>query len=203
LFKAFNVDLVHGWVVDPESERYLSSVLLNDCRNSYEGAVEFIFAADELSHGQVLSTDQQQTVYNAIALNEWLDCNATQLTEFGLRMLGTMLPSNHLCVLFRNNHFSTLFKRAPGELFILCTDAGVAGDDRIVWESLRDVHQMTSEFLDSRGDFVQEAAPHTTTDSSQIDEDYALALSLQEEEDRQIQRKDDRQKLQVRQQDKM
>ncbi|KAJ1954989.1 hypothetical protein GGI12_005667, partial [Dipsacomyces acuminosporus] len=193
LFKAFNVDLVHGWVVDPESERFLSSVLLNDCRNSYEGAVEFIFTADELSNGQVveaqhgfegikheqdddyyryddgsekesskikelfnrhkgkhLTGDQQQTVYNAVALNEWLNANATQLTEFGLRMLGTMLPNNHLCVFFRNNHFSTVYKRAPGELFILCTDAGVAGDDRIVWESLRDVNQMTSEFLDSK-----------------------------------------------------
>ncbi|KAJ1950274.1 hypothetical protein EC988_004449, partial [Linderina pennispora] len=157
LFKAFNVDLVHGWVVDPERERPVADVLMRECRNSYEGAVEFIFAADELDgvvgkqkgSGQALTERQQVMVRGARAVNQWLDRSATQLTEFGLQSLGTLLPARHLAVLFRNNHFSTLFKRGCGELFLLCTDDSMAGDQRVVWESLRDVHQTTSEFLDS------------------------------------------------------
>ncbi|KAJ1937916.1 hypothetical protein FBU59_004609 [Linderina macrospora] len=252
LFKAFNVDLVHGWVVDPESERGIANVLMHECRNSYEGAVEFIVAGDELSKGSVVEqqsdqirrrstahhqedmlTEREQTiVHNALAVNQWLEKTATQLTDFGLQSLGTLLPNNHLAVLFRNNHFSTVFKRARGELFLLCTDDAMAGDERVVWESLRDVHQMTSEFLDSQfsrmgnhsdtsqasgssqqqagnnrygkqaADFVHEDVT-TTTDAKQLDEDFAFALSLQEEDDRQHHQMREKQKLQLRQQDNL
>ncbi|KAJ2451352.1 hypothetical protein GGF42_004278 [Coemansia sp. RSA 2424] len=235
LFRAFGVDLVHGWVVDPEKEQSIAAILLSDCRNSYEGAVEFIFAADELSGGQVLtagdssqqrpasrrstkmSDAQNRTVCNAVLLSEWMDANATQLTECGLHNLGTMLPANHLCVLFRNNHFSTLFRRGTGELYLLCTDDVVAGDERIVWETLSDVRQTSARFLDSQfqpltvatgggGQFVPPADSRETTEdyvcessarggsggsgdraSEQIDEDYALALRLHDEEQQQQQ----------------
>ncbi|KAJ2013162.1 hypothetical protein GGI14_005516, partial [Coemansia sp. S680] len=190
LFRAFGVDLVHGWVVDPEDG--VAGILLDECRNSYEGAVEFIFAADELSGGhvvgggdqsRVLSDAQSRTVSKAIQLNEWMNANATQLTDCGLHNLGTMLPGNHLCVLFRNNHFSTLFRRGTGELYILCTDDVVAGDERIVWETLSDVRQTSARFLDSgfqpldrprresTEDYVCESSDNRA--SEQIDEDYA------------------------------
>ncbi|KAJ1823983.1 hypothetical protein LPJ60_001126 [Coemansia sp. RSA 2675] len=206
LFRAFGVDLVHGWVVDPES--HVAGILMEECRNSYDAAVEFIFAADELSGGQVvggsvgreLSEAQNRTVARAIELNEWMNSNATQLTDCGLHSLGTMLPEGHLCVLFRNNHFSTLYRRGTGELYLLCTDDVVAGDERIVWETLSDVRQNGARFLDS---MFRPIGRETTEDyvcessgaSEQIDEDYALALRLHEEE---------RGKgLQVRQMDRM
>ncbi|KAJ2191368.1 hypothetical protein IW139_004930 [Coemansia sp. RSA 353] len=239
LFRAFNVDLVHGWVVDAEQEQKVAGVLVGECSNSYEGAVEFILAADEVSCGQVvahnicdadvrgadaeLSEKQLATVRSAIEVNAWLEHTATQLTSCGLRMLGTMLPTSHVCVLFRNNHFSTLYKRGPGELFLLCTDDAVAGDSRIVWESLRDVHQTTSQFLDSQfrllrvgGDYVQqvegrEDATADAQEAAQIDEDYALALKLHEQEQKARQGQQGQQghpgqqrsQLQVRQQDRM
>ncbi|KAJ1728366.1 hypothetical protein LPJ61_004070 [Coemansia biformis] len=172
LFAAFGVELVHGWVVDEQSESEVARVL-GSCGNSYEGAVEFILAADELSSGVIeqghpgppdghqrhgesssnsgeLDEAQQRRVHEAIALNEWLQATATQLTERGLAMLQADLGGDSLSVMFRNNHFSTLFRRADGQLFLLCTDDVVAADPRIVWESLSDVHQATSQFVDSR-----------------------------------------------------
>ncbi|KAJ2851433.1 hypothetical protein IWW36_001072 [Coemansia brasiliensis] len=226
LFRAFGVDLVHGWVVDVDREPQVADVLLHECRNSYEGAVEFVLAADEASCGQVMgglrdgeSVDEEQ-VARARRLNAWLQETATQLTDCGLHMLGTMLPDHRLCVLFRNNHFSALYKRGPGELFALCTDEAVAGDPRIVWESLRDVHQATSQFFDSQfnllkldgrgkareNDYAQQPQGQQAGDhehSAQIDEDYALALRLHEEEQRRRTRTDASQQLQVRQQDRM
>ncbi|KAJ2810099.1 hypothetical protein H4S07_002865 [Coemansia furcata] len=201
LFRAFGVDLVHGWVVDPEDD--VAGILLDECRNSYDGAVEFILAANELkSSGGELSDAQDRAVARALRLSEWMEDNATQLTDCGLHSLGTMLPENRLCVLFRNNHFSTLYRRGAGELFLLCTDDGVAGDTRIVWETLGDVRQTTARFLDSqfraldspREDYVREEEG-----SAQIDEDYALALRLHHEEE-------ERRRggaLQVRQQDRL
>ncbi|KAJ2159724.1 hypothetical protein GGF46_002803 [Coemansia sp. RSA 552] len=246
LFRVFGADLVHGWVVDMDQEADIAETLRSDCRSNYEGAVEFIFAADELSHGQVvgdgtpaakidepapsLSDKQQRNVHAAVALNRWLAANATQLTPAGLRFLGTQLPENHLCVLFRNNHFSTLYKRGVGELFILCTDDVVAGDTRIVWESLRDVHQATSQFLDSsfqplgaatgqgggsreNPDYAhqsREGRGPQGESAAQIDSDYAMALRLHEQEqERENQQRQQQQsgnsagQLQVRQQDRL
>ncbi|KAJ1923841.1 hypothetical protein IWQ60_005620 [Tieghemiomyces parasiticus] len=79
-------------------------------------------------------------------IEHFLMNNATQLTYHGLITLSTELPDHHLCVFFRNNHFSTLYKRANGELFLLVTDAGYANAPDVVWESLRDVDQDGSCF---------------------------------------------------------
>ncbi|PIA16211.1 DUF544-domain-containing protein [Coemansia reversa NRRL 1564] len=241
LFRAFGVDLVHGWVVDPDSESHIASLLSSECRNSYEGAVEFILSSDELSNGQVVNQDtvsmalrstpelsesQQETVCRAIALNDWLTTTATQLTPCGLRLLTSRLPVGSLCVLFRNNHFSTIFKHKSDTLLLLCTDDVVAGDSRIVWESLCDVHQASSQFLDSEfrplginptkgklpeGDYAQQSDSHRSRneqeeDARQIDSDYAMALRLQEQEQQEQERarrmrSEDPNQLQVRQQD--
>ncbi|KAJ1769283.1 hypothetical protein LPJ74_004164 [Coemansia sp. RSA 1843] len=201
LFRAFDVDVVHGWVVDSERESVVAQAL-EECANGYEGAVEFVLQAD----------DKDDDKDRALAVREWLARTASQLTDNGLRLLGTQLPDCHVCVMFRNNHFSVLYKRRTGELFLLCTDDGVAGDDRIVWESLRDVRQTSSEFLDARfapivlraaseandrahagysADYVRQmSAPlpgqqqqQQQGGSSQVDSDFALALLLQQQEE--------------------
>jgi hypothetical protein len=43
-----------------------------------------------------------------------------------------------LAVLFRNNHFSTIFKR-NGKLYALATDLGFADVPAVVWEEMVDV----------------------------------------------------------------
>ncbi|KAJ2654556.1 hypothetical protein IWW48_006031 [Coemansia sp. RSA 1200] len=142
LFRAFGVALVHGWVVDADAEPEVAQTLASDCGNGYLGAAEYVLQQTDASGADGVGGAQK--------IQRWLSRTASQLTDHGLHLLGTQLPDNSLCVMFRNNHFSVLYKRAQGELFLLCTDDGVAGDDRIVWESLRDVRQMSSEFMDAQ-----------------------------------------------------
>ncbi len=57
-----------------------------------------------------------------------------------------------ISILFRNDHFSTLYRHPQThQLFGLVTDAGFAGHDEVVWESLVDVSGENAEFFS--GDF--------------------------------------------------
>ncbi|KAJ2779477.1 hypothetical protein H4R18_003996 [Coemansia javaensis] len=225
VFAAFGVDLVHGWVADPAAEPHVVRAL-DECGGSYERAVEYILAADELHNtaaaGRRLGAEEQRRAEAALVLGEWLRATATQLTECGLAQLQAQLAGGSLSVMFRNNHFSTLLRRGDGRLFLLCTDDAVAADPRLVWESLDDVHQATAQFVDSQflplepgadGNYAHQgaraAAPGATHDqdaAAQIDSDFALALRLQEQEDQERakdreRRRERHQRLQVRQDD--
>jgi len=46
----------------------------------------------------------------ALVAEEFLSTSASQLTYHGLCELSATLKDEQLCVLFRNNHFSTLYK---------------------------------------------------------------------------------------------
>ena len=46
----------------------------------------------------------------ALICEEFLERTAAQLTYHGLSELGTTVKEDELCVFFRNNHFSTLYK---------------------------------------------------------------------------------------------
>jgi len=67
-----------------------------------------------------------------------LDISASQLTYHGLVMLHQQIKERELCVFFRNNHFSTLFKY-NGELYLLVTDFGYLNEPEIVWEKLSQI----------------------------------------------------------------
>ncbi|KAJ1978748.1 hypothetical protein H4R34_003086 [Dimargaris verticillata] len=140
-----------------------------------------------------------QTVRDGLLIEQFLDQTATQLTYHGLITLSTELPDHHLCVLFRNNHFSTLYKRTQGELYVLVTDTGYAQNRQVVWESLQDIDQESATFFDSwfrppSRSSRQVSRPHSTVahntpgntalppEAEQIDNDYALALLLQEQD---------------------
>ena len=62
---------------------------------------------------------------------------ASQLTYTGLFELHQKLRDNQLCVLFRNNHFSTLFKY-KNQLYSLLSDSGFLHQPTI-WEKLDEV----------------------------------------------------------------
>ncbi|KAJ2402916.1 hypothetical protein GGI23_000369 [Coemansia sp. RSA 2559] len=200
LFRAFGVDVVHGWVVSAEEDPVVARALADHCNNGYEGAVEFVLQSDDSAK------DAERDPLPALAVRAWLDRTASQLTDHGLRLLETQLPDHHVCVLFRNNHFSVLYKNhRKGKLYLLCTDDGM--DDRIVWESLCDVRQTASEFVDAHfeppvlramseavgpqqqegrsADYSRQmsAPPAGGSASSQMDSDFAFALLLQQEEE--------------------
>ncbi|KAJ3074828.1 hypothetical protein HDU98_010097 [Podochytrium sp. JEL0797] len=65
----------------------------------------------------------------------YISATSTQLTPFGLAQLTSCLPAGSLSVLFRNNHFSTLFHHPELGLFTLVTDEGFL-TKKCVWESL-------------------------------------------------------------------
>lgn len=47
---------------------------------------------------------------SALLAEAFLDRTASQLTYHGLYELNSTVKENQLCVFFRNNHFSTLYK---------------------------------------------------------------------------------------------
>ncbi|PVV00794.1 hypothetical protein BB560_003882 [Smittium megazygosporum] len=178
IFKAFEIPFVHGWVVNPLEQGELFHVLSHDCKNNYENAVSFIFYADSLSSGtlfpdqndnqpgtsnsanaessspkQPITSNSQeeidQAIQKAFIVNEFFNLNPTQMTPYGLQLLGESLADGNLAIMFRNNHFTTLFKKGKHELYTLCTDESLATDSRIVWETLNDVNQLGSFFVDS------------------------------------------------------
>ncbi|RLN26718.1 hypothetical protein BBJ28_00022857 [Nothophytophthora sp. Chile5] len=81
-------------------------------------------------------------------LEEFFDSTASQLTYYGLVKLHEEVRERQLCVFFRNNHFSTLFK-FQGALYLLVTDAGYLDEPTVVWERLNEIDGDT-EYLDAQ-----------------------------------------------------
>jgi hypothetical protein len=72
------------------------------------------------------------------ALEDFLDSTRTQLSYHGLAELHSFVRENELCVFFRNNHFSTMFKH-QGSLYLLLTDVGYEHRPGYVWERLTEI----------------------------------------------------------------
>lgn len=207
VFRAFDVDLVHGWVSDP-SNKYVDSAVTK--AESYEGAQGLLVALSELSskleNGQSLTEEELDTMENARLVQLFLSQTATQLTPFGLSFLSELLSPGSLAVLFRNDHFSTIYKHPDSkQLFMLATDSGFSSMPNIVWQSLSDVSGSSSCFFNGvfvPSEFGEEtpksaAAPpqHPTQNSSPVpttDLDLALAMELQREEDENLAREEQR-----------
>ncbi|KAF9685763.1 hypothetical protein SADUNF_Sadunf03G0087800 [Salix dunnii] len=100
----------------------------------YEGEVILSEQADET----VRSIDEI-TALQGERIRNFLKNNASQLTFYGLFCLQDGLKERELCVFFRNNHFSTMFKY-DGELYLLATDQGYINQPDLVWEKLNEVN---------------------------------------------------------------
>lgn len=213
LYGTFGVPLVHGWIAAPDSEAYRAFVRVAQ----YHEDIQLLhFRRQELEDrvmgGGSLSSDEEQLMRDIQTIDEFVNVgNATQLSEFGLSELAAKLPPGSISILFRNDHFSTVYRdpQAP-RLFTLVTDAGYASHAEVVWESLVDTTGYHTEFFS--GDFRSVGyGPGATTESSgprptdyvedraaanveqnttvsaqeQSDADYAYALSLQFQEEEQ------------------
>ncbi|KAM5441683.1 hypothetical protein MferCBS31731_003364 [Microsporum ferrugineum] len=202
LYSVFNLPLVHGWAAAPSSPTHEALLRVAE----YHDDIQLLhFQREDLESRAIrtgsLTLDEQRlfedidTIQRFVAID-----NPTHLSPFGLQHLEKSLPSGSICVLFRNDHFSTLFKHPlSNQLFTLVTDAGYASHAEIVWESLVDVNGTNSELYS--GDFrpvghgpsahVQPTLPSegglpvkdSTNTTEQTDADYAFALSLQYEDE--------------------
>ncbi|KAI5073241.1 hypothetical protein GOP47_0011254, partial [Adiantum capillus-veneris] len=152
-------------------------------------------------------------------ISSFLKSNATQLSYFGLFCLQEGIKENELCVFFRNNHFSTMFKY-KGDLYLLVTDQGYLSQPDIVWEKFDEVHGDTvfvtgtfapfqagenSGLWDEQGaiaataDYLsshQQASSKGTTELGVNNSDFDLAMILQHEEFEQQQQQQQQQQHQ-------
>ncbi|XP_059411897.1 ubiquitin carboxyl-terminal hydrolase MINDY-1-like isoform X2 [Carassius carassius] len=176
VFDLLDIPLYHGWLVDPQSPEVVSAV----GKLSYNQLVEKII---EFKH----STDSSQVSEGLIG-EQFLESTATQLSYHGLCELNTTAKEGELSVFFRNNHFSTMIKH-KGHLYLLVTDQGFLQEESVVWESLHNV-EGDGNFCDS--DFrlchpsqkpSAESQPSTQQQQQmQIDQDYLVAMSLQQQQ---------------------
>ncbi|KAI1853837.1 hypothetical protein JX265_012668 [Neoarthrinium moseri] len=154
LYATFSVPLIHGWLPPKDDPAYEA---FNRQASSYDEAQNLMFREEELedklSNSDTGLTEQEQQMYRDIlTIKSWLNVSATQLTPWGLEVVTKAIPPGTFSILFRNDHFSTLYRHPQTlQLFTLVTDAGYYTHDEIVWESLVDVNGERTEFLS--GDF--------------------------------------------------
>ncbi|XP_027361034.1 ubiquitin carboxyl-terminal hydrolase MINDY-2 [Abrus precatorius] len=135
-------------------------------------------------------------------IKSFLRNNASQLTFYGLFCLQDGLKERELCVFFRNNHFSTMFK-FEGELYLLATDQGYINQPDLVWEKLNEVNGDTLFMTSNFKEFKVESHENSTWDENNaltstadylasidsatqagldINSDLQLAIALQQQE---------------------
>jgi hypothetical protein len=153
LYRTFNIPLLHGWLPEANSEAFAA---FNRVAKTYETSQYVQFQEEELDaklqSGDALTPDEQQMFTDIHSIKEFLNRWPTQLTDFGLQSVKDSIQPGQVAILFRNDHFSTLFKDArTNRLLTLVTDQGYSGHDEIVWESLVDVNGQGSELFS--GDF--------------------------------------------------
>ncbi|KAI9011726.1 hypothetical protein DFJ74DRAFT_684422, partial [Hyaloraphidium curvatum] len=188
-----------GWTVDPQ-DLETHDVVVRQAK-SYNHCVEMLIDAE--TTGKDLDAprpdapagstrDLVATLHAGEVIQRFLNATSTQLTAHGLTQLSEQLPPFALAVFFRSNHFSTLMKSPQGELYTLCTDVGYATSGA-AWESLNNFDgdtQLVDEFFHpyvASGTTPIASDPQLDqlrTGNPEEDADLALAISLQEEENR-------------------
>ena len=152
LYSTFSVPLIHGWTAPADTPAY--EAFLRSAQ-TFEDAQNIQFAESELEdkmRSAGLTPQEQQTLEDIKTIRSFLDAWPTQLTDFGLQTIAESLGPGQIAILFRNDHFSTIYKEPKhGALMTLVTDAGYSSHDEIVWESLVDVNGNASEMFS--GDF--------------------------------------------------
>ncbi|NXG52628.1 MINY1 hydrolase, partial [Psilopogon haemacephalus] len=172
IFDLLNLPLYHGWLVDPQTPEVVQAV----GKLSYNQLVEKIITCKQESDSSLVS--------QGLVAEQFLESTASQLTFHGLCELAAATREGELSVFFRNNHFSTMTKH-QGHLYLLVTDQGFLQEEGVVWESLHTVDG-DSCFCDT--DFHLSHAPGkegtctATPEQRQMDQDYLMALTLQQQQ---------------------
>ncbi|MCJ1315853.1 hypothetical protein MMC15_001173 [Xylographa vitiligo] len=166
LYSTFSMPLIHGWLPLQTHPAYAA---LQRSASTYEDAQNLMFREEELEdklQREGLKQDEQILLEDIASVKYFLSSSATQLTGYGLHTITDTLHPGSIAILFRNDHFSTLYKHPrTGQLLTLVTDMGYAGHEEVVWESLVDVSGEGAEFF--AGDFrpVGNNTNDTYTDS--------------------------------------
>eukprot|EP00612_Vaucheria_litorea_P004360 CAMPEP_0171460474 /NCGR_PEP_ID=MMETSP0945-20130129/5330_1 /TAXON_ID=109269 /ORGANISM="Vaucheria litorea, Strain CCMP2940" /LENGTH=332 /DNA_ID=CAMNT_0011986673 /DNA_START=144 /DNA_END=1142 /DNA_ORIENTATION=+ len=187
LFDVATINLYHGWVVD-EADGNLPKTLAS---LSYNQLVEKLVQyktflqddskpkANEAEKSEKFNGESRSEISrNEAAIELFLTETATQLTYRGLEMLHRDVPEGSLCVFFRNNHFSTMYRK-DHSLYLLITDLGYVNQSSAVWEKL-DVIDGDTEIVDSSFESRKVTGGDSGFGESVQDADHLLALQLQQ-----------------------
>lgn len=120
-FDMLGVKLFHAWVCDPSKrEEYnaLNSLSYNEALNKL-----------------VEESGDERDDENRVIRNFLENDSAGQFTFYGLVKLMEVVPERSLTVLYRNNHFSTMFRNG-GQLYTLVSDTGYTDSPMVAWETL-------------------------------------------------------------------
>lgn len=219
-YSTFGIPLIHGWIASWSDPAHDAMTRIGQ----YHEDIQLLHfnkqdLEDRVMQGHSLLPEEEGRMADIQTIQHFVDIeNATQLSPFGLTQLSTRLAPGSISILFRNDHFSTLYKHPESQqLFTLVTDAGYANHAEVVWESLVDVTGFNAEFL--AGDFravghsqsvsggssgpvdpgasgllpnsppaAKDGSQSPVSNQEQSDADYAYALSLQFQEEEQRER---------------
>ena len=152
LYSTFGIPLIHGWLPASDSATYDAFFRV---AKTYEDTQNILLKEEELDNklrSDILSEEEQQLLLDITLIKEFLSTWQTQLSEYGLDIINKSMQPGQFAIMFRNDHFSTLYKDMHSQrLFALVTDSGYAGHDKVIWESLVDVSGQANEFFS--GDF--------------------------------------------------
>lgn len=170
IFDLMNVALYHGWLPDP-ADRWRCDAVSS---YSYNRLVELIVANKH--------SDNTELISQALVAEEFLEETASQITEYGLSQLQQKVREGEVAVLFRNNHFNTIYKY-QGVLYSLVTDQGFLSETDIVWETLVSP-RMPTRFVNGEFAALPVATQKDVEPSSSILQrtDLDIALELQSQE---------------------
>lgn len=156
IFKAFEVRLVHGWVLGEEELHNATMELIADSSGPLDTSADLSSLAamsyEEWAQLHMYHKDSKE-------LAVFVDTYPGQLTPSGLRQLRSKLQEDHPAVLFWNNHFATIVLH-KGKLYTLASDQGL-DHNLVVWETLESPrgagHFVNGDFGDSVPDTSKDA----------------------------------------------
>lgn len=169
LFAAFGLQFVHGWCWDIEQLDHAHRAVQR--LQTFDAIQDYIF-----------DTDTPVDLDTRTEIEQWFVQNKTQLTRQGLRRIDDNVAEDSVAVMFRNNHFSTLYKLLHHDFYLLITDTAFTktAADAYVWQLL--ILASGSEDLFFKGDFSPISDPGVQLEAT-TNEDLELVRRLQEEED--------------------
>lgn len=166
IFRLYNVGIVHGWIIDGDND---PSAYEHVSKYSYMGAQKALVQSYEIQKNNAQFENAEQIQSDSTYLKSFLARSATQLTDYGLNHLKEILVERSYAVLFRNDHFCTLYKN-NSELFTLVTDPTYRNRRDITWQSLKSVNGSQDAFY--TGNFIPTSLERTNTTTTGQNESY-------------------------------
>lgn len=196
VFSLLGIKVLHGWIPeDVETQSVLDSMTYNE-------ASELLAVADslemesEMKHDNNISSEHVQLLQKAAVIRRFFESSSSQLTYEGLFQIHAELKEGELAVLFRNNHFSTVYLH-ESRLYTLVTDIGYMHKSNAVWETLESMDGDT-EMVNAKFEKAIGMAPAAADFNLVPDTDAAMAAQMQAESDavlaRSLQQQEDQKK---------